>query len=73
MTGEVADDWQLDARELAAGGVDTAIAWTAPDTWRRLGITRHAAPPHLDRIWTLCDSASAYDAMDIALAEALRC
>lgn len=56
------------ARELAPDQ-----AWSALDTWRRLGVVRHPAPGLLERIWQLRDSLSAYDASYVALAEALGC
>jgi predicted nucleic acid-binding protein len=60
-------------RRVAAGALDADVAWTALDTWRRLGITRHAATPYLKRIWALRTNASAYDATYVGLAEALGC
>jgi predicted nucleic acid-binding protein len=55
------------------GSVSAQAAWTALDTWRRLGVVRHPAVGLLERIWTLRDSLSAYDATYVALAEALGC
>lgn len=60
-------------RRTAVGQLDAGNAWTALDTWRRLGITRHAALPYLGRIWSLRANMSAYDATYIGLAEALGC
>lgn len=60
-------------RRVAAGRLQEAAAWTGLDAWRRLGITRYAAAPHLERIWELRSNLSAYDATYVALAEALGC
>lgn len=47
--------------------------WAALNTWRRLGITRYAIFPMLDRVWELRGGVSPYDAVYIALAESLEC
>ena len=60
-------------RQVARGAVTADDGWTALDTWRRLGVTRHPVSGLLDRIWQLRDNVSAYDASYIALAEALGC
>lgn len=60
-------------RQVAAGSVLADDAWRALDVWRRLGVTRHAAAPHLERVWELRENVSAYDATYVALAEALDC
>ena len=61
-------------RRLLLARVLTADqAWSALDTWRRLGVVRHPALGLLERIWQLRDSLSAYDASYVALAEALGC
>ncbi len=41
-------------------------------TWRRLHVTRHEAHRFVDRIWTLRDNFSSYDAAYVALAESLQ-
>lgn len=41
--------------------------------WTLLGLIRYAAPPLLNRVWELRDVVSAYDALYVALAEALDC
>jgi len=56
------------ARQLLAGA-----AWTALDSWRRLGMTRYAVFSLLDRVWELRENVSAYDASYVALAELLEC
>lgn len=47
--------------------VEVEDGWTALDTWRRLGITRYAVHPLLDRVWQLRENLSAYDAGYVAL------
>ena len=60
-------------RSVAAGRVTAAQGWAALGTWRRLGVTRHAATGLLDRVWELRENLTAYDATYVALAEALDC
>ena len=60
-------------RRVAAGRIEVSDGWTALDTWRRLGITRYAVHPLLDRVWQLRDNVSAHDAGYVALAESLSC
>lgn len=60
-------------RRVAAGQLEARVGWTTLDTWRRLGLTRYALYPLLDRVWELRDNLSAYDAGYVALAESLRC
>jgi len=60
-------------RSVIAGEIGPDAAWTALDTWRRLGITRYPVFWLLDRVWELRDNVSAYDAAYIALAERLDC
>jgi predicted nucleic acid-binding protein len=60
-------------RRVTARQINADDAWTALDTWRRLGLTRYALHPLFDRIWELRDNLSAYDAGYVALAEALDC
>jgi predicted nucleic acid-binding protein len=45
----------------------------ALETWTRLGLERYAATGLLDRVWTLRDNLTTYDATYVALAEALEC
>jgi predicted nucleic acid-binding protein len=52
---------ELDAREAAA----------ATATLGELDVERHSHEPLLRRVWTLRDNLSAYDAVYVALAEAL--
>ena len=60
-------------RRVSARQLDAEAAWTALDTWRRLGMTRYAVFALLDRLWELRDNLSAYDASYVALAELLGC
>ena len=47
---------------MLAGDVPAQAAWTALDTWRRIGITRYAAGTLLGRVWELRDNLGAYNA-----------
>lgn len=60
-------------RLVTTGVVNADAGWSALDTWRRLGLTRYAVQPLLDRVWELRDNLTAYDAGYVALAEALGC
>jgi predicted nucleic acid-binding protein len=60
-------------RRVMAKQLDAESGWTALDTWRRLGLTRHPIFGLLDRVWELRENVSAYDASYIALAERLGC
>ena len=51
--------------------IEADEAEAALDDLRALDLQRHSHEPLLDRAWGLRDNASAYDAMYIALAEAL--
>ncbi len=60
-------------RNVLAQQIPAAVAWTALDTLRRLGMTRYPGFPLLDRVWELRDNLSPYDATYVALAEELTC
>jgi predicted nucleic acid-binding protein len=60
-------------RHVALGRLEGPHAWTVLDRWRRLGMTRYPVVGLLERIWSLRDSISTYDAAYIALAELLNC
>jgi predicted nucleic acid-binding protein len=60
-------------RRVAAAQLSSADGWRALDTWRRLGMTRYPTFALLDRVWSLRDNLSAYDACYVALAELLGC
>ena len=51
--------------------LDADDAGTALNDLRELDLQRHSHEPLLDRAWALRDNVSTYDAMYIALAEAL--
>lgn len=53
------------------GDLEAADAAAALDDLRALDLARHAHEPLLDRVWTLRKNLSAYDAVYVALAEAL--
>lgn len=65
---EVAQALRRYARD---GGIDEATAASALDDFRALDIQRHAHEPLLDRVWELRKNLTAYDAVYVALAEAL--
>jgi predicted nucleic acid-binding protein len=60
-------------RRVLASQLDASDGWRALDTWRRLGMTRYPVFSVLDRVWSLRNSLSAYDATYVALAESLDC
>lgn len=60
-------------RHVARQDMTAGAGWTALDTWRRLGVTRHPVFALLDRVWQLRENLSAYDATYVALAETLGC
>jgi len=53
------------------GELDAATARAALDVFRTLDLQRHAHEPLLGRVWELRENLSAYDAVYVALAEAL--
>jgi predicted nucleic acid-binding protein len=53
------------------GEIDRGAAKASLDNLRMLGIERHAHEPLLERVWALLDSLTAYDAVYVALPEAL--
>nr|WP_323055398.1 type II toxin-antitoxin system VapC family toxin [Mycolicibacterium sp. J2] len=60
-------------RQIADGALALSDARRVIDVWARLGITRYAAAPLLERVCELRDTVTTYDAMYVALAEALDC
>lgn len=62
---------QVLRRLVREGEIDAATAATALRDLRALDLERHPHEPLLDRVWALRDNVSAYDAMYVALAEAL--
>ena len=65
---EVAQSLRRYARE---GALDTESAAAALQDLRALDLERHAHEPLLDRVWALRENVTAYDAVYVALAEAL--
>lgn len=53
--------------------LESASALTALEDFRGLDLTRHAHEPLLGRVWELRRNLTAYDAVYVALAEALDC
>lgn len=58
-------------RYVQAGELDSASAIDAIGDLRALDLERHAHEPLLDRVWSLRANLTAYDAVYVALAEAL--
>ncbi|MGK2860284.1 MAG: type II toxin-antitoxin system VapC family toxin [Thermoanaerobaculia bacterium] len=58
-------------RYVRDGAIDARDAEGALENLRALDLERHGHEPLLDRVWALRDNLSAYDAVYIALAEAL--
>jgi len=55
------------------GALDAGSAAAALEDLRSLDLERHGHEPLLDRVWALRDNLTAYDAVYVALAEALEC
>lgn len=60
-------------RGVAARRLTAEQGWAALSTWQRLGLTRYPTVSLLDRVWSLRENLSAYDASYVALAEVLDC
>lgn len=60
-------------RYIRAGSLDPASAAEVLDDLRSLDLERHSHEPLLDRVWELRENLTAYDAVYVALAEALAC
>ena len=58
-------------RYVRDGDLDSAAAEAALGDLRALDLRRHAHEPLLGRVWTLRNNLTAYDAVYVALAEAL--
>ncbi len=58
-------------RYAQEGEIDLRSAKAALDDLRSLDMERHAHEPLLDRVWALRGNMTAYDAVYVALAEAL--
>ncbi|HSU37461.1 MAG TPA: PIN domain-containing protein [Propionibacteriaceae bacterium] len=53
--------------------MDATTAWDLVHRFRWMAITRHGTIAMLDRVWELRDHLTAYDAVYVALAEAIDC
>lgn len=58
-------------RFVRDGRLDVTAGASALEDLRALDLERHAHEPLLDRVWALRDRLTAYDAVYVALAEAL--
>lgn len=58
-------------RYVREGELEPAAAAAAIQDLRSLDLQRHSHEPLLDRVWGLRDTLTAYDAVYVALAEAL--
>ena len=58
-------------RYVREGELDAPSAASALEDLRALDVQRHSHEPLLDRVWALRDNLTAYDAVYVALAEAL--
>ena len=58
-------------RYVRSGDVDAASGAEALENLRALDLERHAHEPLLERVWALRSTLTAYDAVYVALAEAL--
>ncbi len=58
-------------RYVRAGELDAGSAASAIEDLRALDLQRHSHEPLLDRVWALRANLTAYDAVYVALAEAL--
>jgi predicted nucleic acid-binding protein len=58
-------------RYVREGALDSDTAASALTDLRSLDLERHAHEPLLDRVWSLRKNVTAYDAVYVALAEAL--
>jgi len=58
-------------RYVRDGSLDSDEAKEALENLRGLDLERHGHEPLLDRVWALRENLSAYDAVYVALAEAL--
>jgi len=60
-------------RYVREGALDRDSAAAALEDLRALDLERHSHEPLLERVWALRDNLTAYDAVYVALAEALEC
>lgn len=62
---------QVLRRYARHGALSARTGVLALDRWRSLDVQRYSHEPFLDRIWQLRDNVTAYDAVYVALAQAL--
>lgn len=62
---------QVLRRYVRDGELDRSSAAVAIDDFRALDVERHAHEPLMERVWELRENLTAYDAVYVALAEAL--
>ena len=62
---------QVLRRYARHGTLSTRTGMLALERWRSLDVQRYSHEPFLDRIWQLRDNVTAYDAVYVALAQAL--
>ena len=62
---------QVLRRYTRNGTLTACIGALALERWRSLDVQRYSHEPFLERIWQLRDNVTAYDAVYVALAEAL--
>ncbi len=62
---------QVLRRYVQRGALDERLGATALRRWCEFAVERHPHEPLLDRIWQLRANVTAYDAVYLALAEAL--
>ena len=58
-------------RYVLRGALDERRAALALEHWRSFGVERYPHEPFLGRVWRLRNNVSAYDAVYVALADAL--
>ena len=62
---------QVLRRYALRGALEAGMGALALDRWRCLDVERYPHEPFLGRVWQLRDNVTAYDAIYVALAEAL--
>ena len=62
---------QVLRRYVLRGTLEEGMGALALDRWRNLDVERYPHEPFLGRVWQLRDNVTAYDAIYVALAEAL--
>ena len=62
---------QVLRRYARHGTLSARTGMLALERWRSLDVQRYSHEPFLDRVWQLRDNVTAYDAVYVALAQAL--